>query len=130
MRFRNRVYRLRVGSISTLNLKTFRQLFWPTIWRKNSRKVQWQAQSRYLCHCAFLVSFRYAGSKKTWPKNFISISLALVTPGGTPSVINLALKRSVTVLFYRRHRRKTWLPVTRRYLNEINSNFGNQREIQ
>ena len=27
----------------------------------------------------FFVSFRYAGSEKTWPKHFISISLALVT---------------------------------------------------
>ena len=70
---------LRVGIIPTLHLKTFEQLFWPTNWRKNSRKVQWQAQSRYLCHCAFLVSSRYAGSEKTWPNHFISISLALVT---------------------------------------------------
>ena len=70
---------LRVGSIPTPHLKTFKQLFWTTTWRKNSRKAQWQAQSRYLSHCAFLVSFRYAGSEKTWPNHFISISLALVT---------------------------------------------------
>ena len=70
---------LRVGSIPTLHLKTFEQLFWTTTCRKNSRKAQWQTQSRYLCHCAFLVSFRYAGSEKTWPNHFISISLALVT---------------------------------------------------
>ena len=70
---------LRVGSIPTLHLKTFEQIYWTTTWRKNSRKAQWQAQSRYLCHCAFLISFRYAGSEKTWPKHFISISLALVT---------------------------------------------------
>ena len=70
---------LRVGSILTLHLKTFEQLFWTTTWRKNSRKAQWQTQSRHLCHCAFLVSFRYAGSEKTWPNQFSSISLALVT---------------------------------------------------
>ena len=29
--------------------------------------------------CAFLVSFRYAGSEKTWPYHFVSISLALMT---------------------------------------------------
>ena len=69
---------LRVGSIPTLHLETFEQLLWAT-WRKNSRKAQWQAPSRYVCHCAFLVSFRYAGSEKTWPNHFISISLALVT---------------------------------------------------
>ena len=69
---------LRVGSIPTLHLKTFEQIFWTT-WRKNSRKAQWQTQSRYLCHCAFLVSFHYAGSEKTWSNHFISISLALVT---------------------------------------------------
>ena len=57
---------LRVGSIPTLHLITFGQLFWTTTQRKNSRKAQWQAQSRYLCHCAFLISFRYAaGSEKT-----------------------------------------------------------------
>ena len=71
---------LRVGSIPTLHLKNFEQLFWATTWRKNSRKAQWQAQSRYLCHCAFLVSFRYAGSEKTWLNHFICISLTLVTP--------------------------------------------------
>ena len=70
---------LTVGSIPTLHLKTFKQLFWITTWRKNSRKAQWQTQSRYLCHCAFLVSFRYAGPKKTWPNHFISTSLAHVT---------------------------------------------------
>ena len=70
--------RLRVGSIPTHQYKTFKQLFWTTTWRKNSRKAQWQAQSRYLCHCAFLVSFRYAGSEKIWPNHLISISLALV----------------------------------------------------
>ena len=67
-----------VGSILTLHLRTFEQLFWPTTWRKNPRKAQWQAQSRYLCHCAFFVSFRYAGFEKTWRNHFISISLALV----------------------------------------------------
>ena len=30
---------LRVGSIPTLHLKTFEQLFWITTWRKNSRKA-------------------------------------------------------------------------------------------
>ena len=70
---------LRVGSIPTLHLKTFEQIFWTMTWRKNSRKAPWQMQSRYLCHCAFLVSLRYAGSEKTWPNHFISISLALVT---------------------------------------------------
>ena len=73
------LHQLRVGSIPTLHLKTFEQLFWTTTWRKNSRKAQWQAQSRYLCHCAFFVSFRYAGTEKTWPKHFISICLALAT---------------------------------------------------
>ena len=56
---------LRVGSIPTVHLKTFEQLFWTTTRRKNSRKAQWQSQSRYLCHCAFFVSFRDAGSEKT-----------------------------------------------------------------
>ena len=70
---------LRVGSIPTPHLKTFEQLFWTTTWRKNSRKTQWQTQLRYLCHCAFFGSFRYAGSEKTWSNHFISISLALVT---------------------------------------------------
>ena len=70
---------LRVGSIPTLHLETFQQLYWTTTWRKNSIIAQWQAQSRYLCHCAFLVSFRYAGSEKTWSNHFISISLAVVT---------------------------------------------------
>ena len=70
---------LRVGSIPTLQLKIFEQLFWPTTFTENSRKAQWQAQSRYLFHCAFLVSFRYAGSEKTWLNHFISIPLALVT---------------------------------------------------
>ena len=76
---------LRVGSIPTLHINTFEQLFWTTTWRKNSRKAQWQAQLRYLCYCAFLVLFRYAGSEKTWPNHFISISLALVT---LPAVIH------------------------------------------
>ena len=78
---------LRIGSIPTLHLKNFKELFWRTTWRNNWRKAQWQTQSRYLCPCAFLVSFCYAGSEKTWPNHFISISL-----GGTPSVISLALR--------------------------------------
>ena len=47
----------------------------------------------------------------------------------TKKVFHMLFRRSVTVLFHRRHRRKTRLPVTRRCLNEINWNFGNQREI-
>ena len=78
-RIHPKYYLLMVRSIPTLHLKTFERLFWPATWRKSSRKAQWQAQSRYLCHCAFLFSFRYAGFEKTWPNHFISISFALVT---------------------------------------------------
>ena len=41
----------------------------------------------------------------------------------------LSLRRSVTGPFHRRHRRKTRFPLTRRCRNEVNWNFGNQREI-
>ena len=66
---------------------------WTTTWRKNSRKAQWQGQSRYLCHCAFLVSIRYAGSEKASTKPFcFYLSRTCDSPGGTPSVISLALR--------------------------------------
>ena len=65
-------------SILTLHIKTFEQLFWRTTRRNHYRKAQWQTQSRYLCHCAFFVLFCDAGSEKTWPNHFISISRALV----------------------------------------------------
>ena len=91
---------LSVGSIPTLRLKTFEQLFWTTTWRKNSRNAQWQTQSRYLCHCAFLVSFRYAGSEKTWSNHSISLSRTWDSPGVTPSVISLALRLNWTEIFF------------------------------
>ena len=92
---------LRVGSIPTLHLKTFEQLFWTTPWRKTSRKAQWQAQSRYLCHCAFLISFRYAGSEKTWPNHFVSISRTCDSPGGSTYLnINFRVFRTPNNAFY------------------------------
>ena len=59
--------------------QNFSTTFLENVWRKKLRKAQWQTWSRYFCHCAFLVLFRYAGCEKTWPNHSISISLALVT---------------------------------------------------
>ena len=63
---------LRVGSIPTLHLKTFEQLFWPMTWRKNSRKAQFR-------------------ENLTKPFCFY-LSRTCDSTGGTPSVISLALR--------------------------------------
>ena len=80
---------LRVDSIPTLHLKTFKQLFWTT-WRKNLRKGQWQAQSRYLCHCSCFVPLRQLRENLNKPFYFY-LSPTCDPLGGSPLVISLAL---------------------------------------
>ena len=79
-----------IRSISKLHLKTFEQLVWPTTWRKNSRKVQWQAQ--YHCHYAFFcfVPLRQFRENLTKPFHFY-LFRTCDSPGGAPSVISLAI---------------------------------------
>ena len=95
-----------------LNADTSPQNFWTTFLAndltekfKKSAVANAIAIPLPLCFSCFVLLRRF---RENLTKPFyLYLSRTCGSPGGTPSVISIALRRNVTVLLYRQHRRKT-----------------------